>query len=387
MTTKKILITGARSLFALDLARRFHEGGHEVYTAETSLHHVCRFSNAVTKNFRVPSPRFHSQEYIHKLVTICKENHIDTVIPTFEETFCLSKGIELFPESTTVFCPDYFTLDHLHNKWLFNQKIKEHGFPTPETVLIKTEEDLHHLPFNVPYILKPVYSRAAQKIIKVTSKKPPKLSMDPLNPYVAQVFLEGRIFCSYSIAQKGRLAGHAVYPLDISIEGNSCLNFTAVDHPQIEAWVKDFIQKENYSGQLAFDFIQTSDDMIYAIECNPRGTSGLHLFQREDQLPLAFLGSEKRCVKPTIGYKKQIAWGIILFGWKNQQFIKFLKRFFTIPDVILKKDDAKPFLHQFLLLFVYLYRCLKLRANLPSMFTFDTDWNGQAKADFDQCQG
>ena len=192
MIHKKVLLTGGRSLFALDLVRRFHEKGYEVFVAETSPFHVCRHSNAVKKNFIVPSPRFQSKGFIDALVDICIQQRIDLVIPTFEEIFCLAKGIHRFPEHCTVFCENYAILDQLHNKWLFNKKILSLGFETPQSYLVHSQEELESVPLDVPYILKPSYSRAAQKILKVSSRTPPKVTINSQNPLVAQEYLHGK---------------------------------------------------------------------------------------------------------------------------------------------------------------------------------------------------
>lgn len=215
-------------------------------------------------------------------MTICKREKIDLVIPTFEEIFCLAKGLDRFPKETQVLCSSYETLDELHNKWRFNKKIEALGFDTPKSYLIHSQEELKKLQFSPPYILKPSYSRAALCIQKVSSKTPPEVKIDPKNPLVAQEWLHGKKFCSYSIAHNGKLSAHTVYPVDISIEGNSCLNFEAIDHKKIQSWIASFVKKENFTGQIAFDFIETNEGKLYAIECNPRGTSGIHLFQKKD---------------------------------------------------------------------------------------------------------
>ena len=122
---KKILLTGVRSLFTLDLARRFNERCFEIYTAETSPFHVCRFSNAIKKHYTIPSPRFESQKFISALVKIAIDEKIDLLIPSFEEIFCISQNVHLFPNSCQVFCSNYSILDSLHNKWAFNKKIEK----------------------------------------------------------------------------------------------------------------------------------------------------------------------------------------------------------------------------------------------------------------------
>jgi len=85
ISKKKILLTGARSLFTLDLARQLHAQGHAVYAAESSHHHVCRFSNAISKHFIVPRPRFQPKEFVDSLVSVVEKEKIDMVIPSFEE--------------------------------------------------------------------------------------------------------------------------------------------------------------------------------------------------------------------------------------------------------------------------------------------------------------
>ena len=53
-----------------------------------------------------------------------------------------------------------------------------------------------------------------------------------------------------------------------------------------------------YSGQISFDWIVGGDGCARAIECNPRATSGLHLFARDAALPAALMGDEVDCPPP-----------------------------------------------------------------------------------------
>ena len=375
---QKVLLTGSRSLFTLDLARRLAEVGHQVFTAETSHFHVCRFSNATKCNFITPSPRFHSKEFINKLVDIVKKEQISWIIPSFEEIFCLSKGVDQFPKKCTIFCSSYAVLHSLHNKWTFNQKISSHGFDTPQSYLVSSSDELKNIPFKVPFILKPVYSRASLRIYKVDINDPlPSLVMNPANPWVAQEWIKGKKYCSYSIAHEGLLSAHSVYPIHFSIDESSGLNFKAIEHPKIFDWVKAFVKKEHFTGQIAFDFIEKEDGRLYAIECNPRGTSGIHLFHKKDRLDSAFFNPPKKIIQPKLGASKQIAFGMLLYGWKKKNFKLFLKELFTNVDIIFSFKDLRPFFFQLVLFFVYILRSLKFRKRLPHMFNLDIEWNGE----------
>ncbi len=374
---QKVLLTGTRSLFALDLARRLNEQGHLVYTAETSHFHVCRFSNACTKNFIVPSPRFETDSYIEALIRIVNEEGIDSLIPSWEEIFTIAQAKKRFPEKCQVICASYDTLDILHNKWRFNQKIAEQGFDTPQSFLIQTQEDLQKLDLKRPYILKLCYSRAAQKVYKVQENDPlPNIEVSPKQPWIAQQWIEGKKYCSYSIASKGRLTAHSVYPLQFSIDNSSCLNFEAIEHKPIHKWIEQLVKSLNFTGQVAFDFIETADGKLYAIECNPRGTSGIHLFQKAEGLSNAFFDFSPQMITPQVGYSKQLAIGMMLYGWKGQKLSRFLKTLFSVKDVVFSFSDLKPFFYQAILFMVYFFKSLKMRCNFITMFTFDTDWNG-----------
>ena len=76
-------------------------------------------------------------------------------------------------------------------------------------------------------------------------------------------------------------------------------------------------QEINFTGQIAFDFIESADKKLYAIECNPRATSGLLLFQNNDRLDQAFFAETQSPIFPQQGARKQIATGMCLYGWRK----------------------------------------------------------------------
>ena len=78
--SKKILITFARSFLALELARQLDAAGHSVYMVDSVSCYVARFSNAIKKSFKVPSPRFNAEGYISSLVKIVEEQGIDFLL-------------------------------------------------------------------------------------------------------------------------------------------------------------------------------------------------------------------------------------------------------------------------------------------------------------------
>ncbi len=116
---KKILLSNGRSPMTLELARNLASMGHEIHIAETSRHHISRFSNAVKKNHVVPSPRFAPQAHVERMVQLVEEEKIDLFLPMWEDIFLIAKNLDLFPKSCTVFTSTFELLHQLHHKWLF----------------------------------------------------------------------------------------------------------------------------------------------------------------------------------------------------------------------------------------------------------------------------
>ncbi len=379
--SKRILLTGGRSWITLDIARSFYSAGHTVYVADSHKMHICRFSNSVKQNFLVRSPRFHPDEFIDDLNTIIEKHHIDMLIPTCEETIYISCGLDKFPEACEVFCEPFSLLNTLHSKWLFMQKLKELGFDAPETTLIQNRQDLENLKLPYSYALKATYSRACQKIMKVDPGSPtPDIHIDSYNPWIAQKWIEGTKYCTYSIAKKGKIYAHSMYPVGFTLEGSSCITFEAVRHSKILEWVEYFAKKTNFTGNIAFDFIETDEGKLYSIECNPRATHGLHLFSDNDEIYQAFFGDNTELKQPKEGTIKQIALGMMAFGWRsvnrNSYLPSFIDKFFAATDVVYSKRDLKPFLFMGSLFPMYWYMAKKSNLSIPAVFTHDIEWNG-----------
>lgn len=384
LSPQKVLVTFARSFLALEISRHWHAGGHQVFVVDSLNHHVSKYSNTVTKNFILPSPRFNSEDYITGLIKIIEQEKIDILIPVYEEISYISKAIERFPSTCKIFAPPFALYHELQNKWLFQKKLASLGFDTLKFHLIRAAMDLKHHDFTVPFALKPCYSRASQKVRKVIPEEAQSLNIhiDSFNPWIAQEWANGKKFCTYSICHQGKIYAHGTYPVNYAIDGNSCLTFQAIEHANILEWTKQFVDKVNFTGQIAFDFIENPDQKLFAIECNPRATSGLLLFNDKDQLGEAFLGTNSHLMMPTIGTRRQIAMGMLLYGWRkkakqNNHLKTFLKDFFSTKDVVFKTKDLKPFLLKPLVFAGIWMKSRKLGLKIPNYFTYDHDWDGE----------
>jgi predicted ATP-grasp superfamily ATP-dependent carboligase len=382
--TKNILITAGRSPITLDLARQFKAASHNVFVTETTRIHLCTFSNAIKKAFVIPSPRFEPDAFIDALVKTVTENDIDLLIPSWEETLNISMNKDKFPKSCKIYCSSFDVIHELHNKWDFIQKLNKLEIPTPKTVLIENKQDLQDLDFSTPYILKPCYSRASQKVCKVLpTEAPPNIEIESHNPWIAQEWLDGKKFCTYTLCHDGELKAHSTYPVGYSIDGNSCLTFEAVEHKKIYEWIKTFVKAQNFTGQVGFDFVEKADGSIYAFECNPRSTSGAHLFDPQDRLDLAFLNQNVDPILPLKGRTRQFACGMLMYGWRalppEKTKLSYLWELISNKDIIFNKGDLLPTFTMPLLAFKYVSASRKMKERLISTFYFDLDWNNDTQ--------
>ncbi|MFQ5729201.1 MAG: ATP-grasp domain-containing protein [Waddliaceae bacterium] len=379
MKPKKILLTGTRLPCALDLARQLHRTGHDVYAADTSSWHVTRFSNAITKFFLIPSPRHFTDDFIDSIVNIVEKEKIDLLIPIWEEVFFLSGVLERFPKSCEVFCSPFELIHELHNKWLFNNKLGSLGFKTPHSILLRSNDDPQLETFKKPYVLKACYSRGSHRLINSDSQQIRSMEIAPDNLWIAQEFIQGEHYSSYSVCFRGKVLAHSLYPVRYTLDGNTCLVFESVSHQAIFKWVEQFIEKIHYTGQIAFDFIETPAGDLYAIECNPRATSGLHLFAKEDRLDQAFLHTASSTIFPRVGNSKQITMGMLLYGWRmaisENKKLQYFKKFISTQDVIFDLKDIKPFLFQPCILVSYLFKSKKKGKPIPVWITYDLEWD------------
>ena len=120
------------------------------------------------------------------------------------------------------------------------------------------------------------------------------------------------------------------------------------------------MEKNQFTGQIAFDFIQSHDGQIYALECNPRATSGVHLLASHPKFAEAFLNPNMDCITPTGDDSSMLATAMLVYGLpralKQKRLAQWVKTFFTSDDVILDFKDPMPFISN-LRVFLLIY-CL-----------------------------
>ena len=359
---KTVLITSGRSPAGLDLVRTFSRFGHRAIVAESLPIHLCQFSR-FGKTYRVPSPSQDPVSYIKRIRQIVQQESVDLILPVYEEIFPLAFFRQQL--GCPVLADNFDKLKQLHSKFEFIELCRKAGLSHPKTKLISSGAEIDE-PAN--QIIKPEFSRFGTGVVL----RPSPEQIETLNferPLVLQEFAEGQAYCGFCLARKGQVLLQSVYPLEASLSG-VCISFRHDPVPEIVDWMNRFVEHFEFTGSIGFDFV-LSGNRVLPIECNPRITSGIHLYAGSKDLVAAYLHDEpssknERCQSmagPFVFANALLNWSL----WK---------KWFTSKDVIFEWTDPFPLFG--LGLGICHMKLLAWRKRMPmsEVSSLDIDYNG-----------
>lgn len=429
---RTILITGGRAPAALELARLFAAAGHRVVAADSVPVSLCSASRSVERSYVCPEPRQDPRRYIDFLAEVVEAEQVDLLVPTCEEIFYIAWGKERLSQRCLVFADDLDKLAMLHSKRELIVQAEKLGFCVPETRLLASQAEadrfLSERGAESPVVLKPVFSRFSAKALVVRGGERPLLpGISASFPWVGQQYIAGRAYCTYSIVQQGAVVAHACYAGTFTAGRGASISFEREERVDLLEWVTRFAAAVRFTGQIAFDFIVTAEGKAYPIECNPRGTSGVHLFRPADRLERAFFreGLETgEVVQPSDRRPSLLAAAMLAYGWRSggetgeaeksgagkpgrpeeqpslsqrsgeevgsrglakrgrfkrrsrfKQWASLMRRG---RDVVFRLDDPLPAAAQLAVLWHFWRRSRSRRISIAEAMTSDIEWNGEA---------
>ncbi len=374
-----VLILGARAPACLEWARVFAASGWQVTVADSLRWPVARYSRAAQHYLRLPEPRTNPDAWIAALRDAVQTRAIDLLLPTCEEVFYLGYGLERIP--CRVATMPLAALQPLHHKYLFARMTQGWSVAAPESHLLESAADVANFAASSEaWVFKPAYSRFANRtLIRPEREQLLRIQPTPQQPWVAQRYVAGREHCSYSLLVNGKLTAHACYHPRYRVGRGSGIWFEPTDPPAIRAFVEQFGQATGYHGQVAFDFIETDDGQCYVLECNPRATSGVHLFDDQPEaLVKALLGEGGDSVLTPTSTPRMVALAMLLFALPRHGLSRaFWQDFASARDVIVRAGDWQPLLAQLPGLLEITGRAVTRRRGLLAAATADIEWDGQ----------
>jgi predicted ATP-grasp superfamily ATP-dependent carboligase len=296
---KRILITGGKMTKALQLARSFHAAGHKVILVETHKYWLTghRFSNAVDRFYTVPAPKQDPEAFTQALLEIVQRENIDVVVPVTSpvESYYCSLVKPVLSPYCEVFHFDVGITQLLDDKFELSEKARSLNLTTPKTIRITDPQQVLDFDFDSrQYILKSIAYNSVHRLdmtkYPLESKEAMAAHLATLpisedNPWILQEFITGQEYCTHSTVRDGEVRLHCC-----AKSSAFQVNYEQVDHPAIQAWVTTFVKALNLTGQVSFDFIESSTGEVYAIECNPRTHSAITMFYNHPDVAKAYLG-------------------------------------------------------------------------------------------------
>lgn len=270
-----ILITGARAPICADLVKCLAGAGHAVHVCDSFRWPVGRFSPHVKRYHRLPAPARDFNAFRAQMLSLVGACAIDHIIPTSEEVFWLAQVPELEP---VLLAPSIEQLDRLHHKGEFASIAARLGYGAPNAIELKSLEDAEEfLAKHDPekFVLKPCYSRFGTQVL-MSPTRADMLSLAYDQPWLAQTRVTGREVCLYSVAASGRRCLHVAYEPVYRAGPGASIYFRPVSDPRLDTFVSDVLADQKLTGQVSFDVMLTHTGVV-ALECNPRGVSGIHL--------------------------------------------------------------------------------------------------------------
>ncbi|NYE94529.1 hypothetical protein FHU41_000750 [Psychromicrobium silvestre] len=316
-----VLVTGGRSAVAVELARHFSAAGYRVIAAESQVN-LLAASNFVDRAYRVPAARWYPREFGTAIQEIALEHGAELVLPSCEEVFWLAEVAARDGFSTLaelLFAAPIGTLRTLHHKAEFISLLQSLGEKTPRTKLLESQQQFAALDRqklgsgglrSPALVLKPAFSRFGTSAVVIPEGEPldaaPRITH--LQPWLAQEFLAGAEICVTAAFRSGQLRAVSVYNPRWRAGGaqyGAGTLFEPVDldeptHTEVTRLVTKLGSALHFTGFLSLDLIDTPEGPV-AIECNPRPTSGIHLFSENfasallsDDKPLIAQGPARR---------------------------------------------------------------------------------------------
>ncbi|CAN5545024.1 hypothetical protein BH11ACT8_BH11ACT8_22010 [soil metagenome] len=311
--SRTVLISGGKMTKALQLARSFHAAGHRVVLVESAKYRLTghRFSRAVDVFHTVPSPQ--DPGYAEALRTIVEQEGVDVYVPVCSPlaSYYDALAAEVLAPLCEVLHLDAEMVATLDDKERFAALAASLGLGVPESHRITDPRQVAAFDFAArpgrSFILKslaydPVHRLDLTLLPRPTPEETADFArskpMTPSNPWVLQEFVVGQEYCTHSTVRDG-----AVQVYCCCESSAFQINYAMRDKPEIEEWVTRFVGELGLTGQVSFDFIESADGRVHAIECNPRTHSAITMLYDHPDVARAYLepyaDSERPVVTPT----------------------------------------------------------------------------------------
>lgn len=278
----RVLVTNAKNRIAYNVVRSLGKKGIDVYTVDF-IRNAMSFASKYSKGYAIiPSPFSDAQEFIEKLLETIKKFKIDVLIPVLEETFLISKHMDIFKEKVKVVLPDYKHILLAHNKNQWDAVARKLGIPVPKSISADDIRNGKHKvsDFNFPILIKPKQGGGGWGIRRIYSdeelsnllKNPKNINLE-WGRFFIQEFIDGETICIAVLMNRGKMRAKIAYKQlrDYPVSGGQATARISVRSETAESLIKNMLEALNWHGVCQVDFIiEKKSGLPYLIDMNPR---------------------------------------------------------------------------------------------------------------------
>jgi glutathione synthase/RimK-type ligase-like ATP-grasp enzyme len=378
---ERVLITGARAVAALDMARSLRAAGYEPHLADCVPARLARWSNSAGPVHRYASPVERPAAFAADLRALIARLDPIRVIPACEEVFHLSALAAAEGWSDRLLAPGPKVLATLHAKDRFAALSARLSLPVPETRMVTDAPALLAAVAAMgDAVVKPVWSRFGAAHVSPSPAILAAIRPSEASPWVVQKRVTGEEVCLHAVAHTGRITAFAAYGSDWRLPGGAAYAFQPATGQITEALrpIADRLAMEVWTGQFACDVLIDEAGQPWLIECNPRATSGVHLFGASAGFGRALMGqgeatpdSQSRHIAPALWrYGRPLARASgRMETWRAQRREGL--------DVLTRPGDRLPLPGALIDTLGFGLRALRRGQPLTAAMTADIEWNGE----------
>jgi ATP-grasp domain len=382
-----VLITGARAIAALDIARDFKRAGYHVHMADSAGGASARLSHYVDGVHQIASPRDDFAGFSKDLAALVETLSPSLLIPTCEEVFHLASLAPEHGARAILFAPSLKILRQLHDKATFAAICDSLTLPVPATHRLASARDVGRFASDsTKWVFKPCFSRfGTHTLVGPTTQALSALAPSSSVPWVAQERIFGDEICFQAIAHNGVLSAFVAYRGTWQLKSGASLGFEALSLPDIQP-LYDIAARLaaglGLTGQFGCDVLIDADGKPWLIECNPRATSGVHLWPQDGRLALAYVGADQPVLQPEHNGPRYLGPAMATLALRDAlgsgRFADWRTVVRAGRDVVGIEGDLLPLFGAFADGLAFTAQGAARGVSATAATTLDIEWNGEA---------
>ncbi|WP_296678654.1 ATP-grasp domain-containing protein [Novosphingobium sp.] len=380
--TERVLITGARSAAALDLARDFRALGFEPHLADCSPAWIARLSRRVEAVHRYPSPVFDPSGFRAAIAALALRLSPRLIVPACEEVFHLAAPSLRPAIGSRLYAPRLETLRRLHDKLAFAEACGDWSLPVPQTQVLGDRD--RYAANSTEWVFKPRFTRFGESaLIGPSAAQLAALHVPAGQGWIAQRRVRGTEVCFHAAASHGRVTAFAAYRSAWRMGGGASFAFDTVSaerSQQLFSIAQTLAAAAMITGQFACDAIIDAQGQPWLIECNPRATSGVHLLTGDGLLASAILGNRDQVHAPSAA-PAHLAPAMLVYGLPmavgEGRLAEWCQAMSAGRDVLARPGDRLPLLGALRDAAQFAFTGRRRGISATAATTRDIEWNGE----------